>query len=387
MSVRIDSSRGRVALMVGHCAGMVDLVSLPIWVGILIEQFHFDPQQAGGLATLFLGSIVLASVVLAPSFHRLPGRIVATFGYALSAVAFIVASGTRNPASLTVLHGLAGIATGAALSVTHGTMAKSARPHQMMALAGVALGTFAIIFMAAVPHIIGVYSGSALFVVFSIVMTTAAVVAALFFPKPDSQRGEAGQICRPDRLPLAVWFGIAGIACISFVQAMANSFLERVGAAHGFTAGQVGSALLVMAVVSMFPGALAAFFERRVSARTVLLFGPLLHGAMVAVVMNAMKFPAYVVSMALLPSLMIFMVTFAFGVIARLDPSGRALAAMPATTMIGSAAGPLVGGTLVKFSGYDALGIGAVIFSLVAAACFSCLPRLYPQADSQQQLA
>jgi hypothetical protein len=27
---------GRVALMVAHCAGMVDLVALPIWIGTLI---------------------------------------------------------------------------------------------------------------------------------------------------------------------------------------------------------------------------------------------------------------------------------------------------------------------------------------------------------------
>jgi hypothetical protein len=28
---------GRAALMVAHCAGMVDLVALPVWVGVLIS--------------------------------------------------------------------------------------------------------------------------------------------------------------------------------------------------------------------------------------------------------------------------------------------------------------------------------------------------------------
>ena len=73
--IRIDSLRGRVALMVAHCAGMVDLVALPVWVGTLMGHYRFDPQQAGGLATLFLAAAVLASVTLAPLFGRLPRRV------------------------------------------------------------------------------------------------------------------------------------------------------------------------------------------------------------------------------------------------------------------------------------------------------------------------
>ncbi|MBL8303384.1 MAG: MFS transporter, partial [Ideonella sp.] len=52
--IRTDSLRGRAALRVAHCAGMVDLVALPVWVGALIAHYRFDPQQAGLLATLFL---------------------------------------------------------------------------------------------------------------------------------------------------------------------------------------------------------------------------------------------------------------------------------------------------------------------------------------------
>ena len=63
-SISIDTRRGRTALMVAHCAGMVDLVALPLWVGTLIARFGLDPQQAGLLATLFLAGVVLASVLL-----------------------------------------------------------------------------------------------------------------------------------------------------------------------------------------------------------------------------------------------------------------------------------------------------------------------------------
>ena len=54
MSTRPTSTLGHLTLIVAHCAGMVDLVALPVWVGTLIQHHKLDPQQAGGLATLFL---------------------------------------------------------------------------------------------------------------------------------------------------------------------------------------------------------------------------------------------------------------------------------------------------------------------------------------------
>ena len=45
MQASTESWRGRIALMVAHCAGMVDLVALPVWVGALIAQYGFSPRR------------------------------------------------------------------------------------------------------------------------------------------------------------------------------------------------------------------------------------------------------------------------------------------------------------------------------------------------------
>lgn len=387
-SASIDRGRGRAALIICHCAGMVDLVGLPLWMGVLIEWYRFDPQQAGGLATFFLAGIVAASALLAPRFHRLPGRAVATVGFGIAAACLFAVATTRNPALLTALHAIGGLATGAGLSITHGTFAQGGRPHRLIAIAGVALGVFAVAFMALVPGIIAARGGPALFIVFGVVMTVAALAALLAFPSKPGHRGEpSAPASTPSRLLSEVWFGLAGFASICLVHAMANSFLERVGIDHGFSRDQVASALLTMALVSMFPGALAAYLEHRLSVRTVLFVGPILHAALVVVLMNATNFPSYAVAMAALPSLMIFMHTFSFGAIAKLDRSGRSLAAFPASIMIGSALGPLISGTLVKSSGYSALATGAVMIAVLAVFCFSRLSRLREPAESGQQLA
>ena len=38
MSASTENWSGRIVLMVAHCAGMVDLVALPVWVGTLISK-------------------------------------------------------------------------------------------------------------------------------------------------------------------------------------------------------------------------------------------------------------------------------------------------------------------------------------------------------------
>ena len=87
-----------------------------------------------------------------------------------------------------------------------------------------------------------------------------------------------------------------------------------------------------------------------------MIAGPVLQAVLALTLTQTSQFNAYATAAAVFPTVMIFTHTFAFGVLARLDPSGRALAATPAMLMFGAAIGPILGGTLVKAWGYGSLG-------------------------------
>jgi predicted MFS family arabinose efflux permease len=373
--IRTDSRRGRIALMVAHCAGMVDLVALPVWIGTLVSQYRFDPQQAGLLATLFLAGAVLASLALAPRFNRIDGRLVATIGFGGAALGFGAAATTTHFGTLAALHALSGVAAGAALSVTHGTIARSANPHRLFAIAGIALGVFAILFLGATPQIVAATGGAALFRVFAGLMAAGALVSALAFPAPDARGDGHAPVVPPAPIPSAVWLGIVGIACMGLVQSMTFSFLERVGSDRGFGLQAVTGVLIALGVVNLFPAGLAALLERRWSARRVLLAGPVLQALLVAVMMNSPAFAPYAASASVFAAVMIFTHTFGFGLLARLDPSGRAMAATPAMLMVGAAIGPVLGGTLVKSFGYGSIGAAAIAIGAIAVFAFSRIPH------------
>lgn len=382
--VTTDSHRGRIALMVANCAGMVDLVALPIWVGTLMSHYRFDPQQAGGLATLFLIGAVLASSLLAPRFGRLPWRAVASLGFAVAALAFLGAAQLQGYAGMALLHGLAGLATGAALSVTHGAIARSARPHRLYALAGTALGIFAITFYAAVPPLLAQAGGQALFAVFAGVIGLAAVVALLCFPQADDAPVQVG---RPAPMAREVWFGVIGVGCMGLVQAMTFAFLERVGNERGFGLEALTSVLVALGIVNLFPAPLAALLEKHLPARSVMLAGPALQALLAAAIMLSGAFGPYAVAASVFAAVMIFTHVFAFGLLARLDPTGRVLAATPAMVMTGAAIGPILGGTLVKAFGYGSLAVAAGVIAVLAIACFSRLPVQVPAATARRVLA
>ncbi|MFS2214115.1 MFS transporter [Telluria sp. Tellsp104] len=369
------SRGGRAALMVAHCAGMVDLVALPVWVGTLIARYGFDPQQAGGLVTLFLAGAVLASVTVAPRFDRLPRRVLAPAMFGTAAVLFFACSKVTGFPALAALHALAGVAGGTALSITHGTAGRTDNPHRLFGFMQTALGVFGVAFMAAVPPMIQNAGGPVLFLVFAGVMLVAFLIAAAAFPgEVHAGADQAEEPVLPAAgWPRHVWYGILGISCMALTQAMVFSFLERIGIERGFGAGRVQALLIALGLVNLVPGALAAFLQRRLDPRKVVLSGAILQAALACVLALTTAFAPYAGAGALFVAIMIFTHVFAFGLLSQLDPSGRAVSATPAMLMVGGAIGPILGGTLVKFAGYPALGVAALVVDGIAIALFARL--------------
>ncbi|CAN7772502.1 MFS transporter [Variovorax sp. LjRoot175] len=379
-----DNLRTRIALMAAHCAGMVDIVALPVWVGTLIARFGFDPQQAGALATLFLAGAVMASMIVAPRFHRLRGRWIVPVAYAAAGAAFLACTRTSQFETLAVLHAVGGIATGVGLSVTHGTVALTSNPHRLFGFMQVAVGFFGIAYMVCAPQIIVAVGGPGLFAVFGGIMLAACGITALAYPNVQPiSAAAAARAPSAGPLPNAAWCAMAGISLMNVTQAMVFSFLERMGADRGYTASNLHLLLIVVGVVNLAPGAIAAMLQHRLDARKVVLAGVVAQAALALTLVSSSAFPVYAAAGAFFVSTVIFTHIFTFGVLAKLDPSGRAVSATPAMLMMGSATGPILGGTLVKFYGHGAIGWAAVAIGAVAFCFFLQLRSRKAQLHAQ----
>lgn len=336
---------GTAAVMIAHCAGMVDLVALPVWVGTLIGSYRLDPQQAGLLVTLFLAGAVLSSLFFFPRVNRLPARAMVTIGFGVATLAFLGTVSFGGYAAMAALH----------------------------AVAGLALGIFAIAFLGATPGLIAAHGGSTLFRVFAGLMGVATIACALAFPSLRTRRGKA--TADEPRFERAIWFGMAGVGCMGLTQAMLFSFIQRIGLDRGFGLNAVTATLIALGLVNLFPAPVAGLLETRVPGRRVVQAGPVVQAVLALVITQSVAFGPYAAATSVFAAVMIFTHTFAFGILARVDRTGRAVAATPAMLMTGAAIGPVLGGTLVKQAGYGSLGIAAALITAAAVLCFSRLER------------
>ena len=371
MNRPVDGLKGRISLVLCHCAGMIDIVALPVWVGIvLIGQYGLDPQRAGALATLFLGSVVASSLFFSPRIDRIRGTLAVPVGFGIAAAAFFALSTTKDYGTMAALHVLGGLAVGCGLSFAHSTMGSSSNPHRLMAMAFIALSFLSFGFLGAVPKVVQVQGGSALFVVLGSIMLVAAVFALIGFPVRQVAPMQHGKPVVHAPLTRNVWFAMVGTTLMTLSHAMMLSFLERIGVAHGFSQPQVLGVLLSVGVVNLFPGMLAALLERKVAAGAVMMAGPVLQGVLGLTLTQSPIFALYAVAAAAFPAVLIFTHTFIFGFLARNDPSTRATAATPVMAMSGSAIGPLVGGAVAQNFGYANIGWTVAVIASVGVICF-----------------
>ncbi|MBB4128151.1 putative MFS family arabinose efflux permease [Xanthomonas translucens] len=366
------SARGQATLSVCHMAGMIDLAALPLWVGTLMRFYGLAAPRAGLIVTTFLISVVASSVVVAPLFSRVRHRPLACLGFAVAAGAFAVASslpaGADSANALLLLHALAGCGVGAALSVTHGMIGRSANPHRLFGVANVAMAVLAIIMFATLPTLIAARGGPTVFQAFAITMSVAAVVALLFFPKAHPKDTVTRESASPVRQPLpkAAWFTIGTIICLALNQSVVFAFVERIGASRGFGDIAVQHVLIVTGLINLAPGILAVLLQKRLSALGVGIAGPILQALLALCITAASTYALFALPSVFYVALVIFTTTFMFGLLTEVDTSGRAVAATPAMMMIGSALGPALGGGIVAWIGYP--GLGWIVLLIACAA-------------------
>ncbi|MFS2162554.1 MFS transporter [Variovorax sp. Varisp62] len=374
MDRSIDGLKGRTSLVLGHCAGMIDIVALPVWVGIvLIGQFGFEPQRAGSLVTLFLAAVVACSLLVSPRVNRIRGPMVVPAAFGVAAAAFFALSTTKDYGTMALLHVIGGLGVGCALSITHSTIGASANPHRLIAIAFTALSVLSFGFLGGVPQLVSIKGGSMLFIVLGSIMLVAALAAVIGFPARASALSRVDmQIAQVPQAPLArgVWFAMVGTSLMTLSHSMMLSYMERIGDAHGFNKQLVMGVLLAVGIVNLLPGVLAAVLERKLSAQAVMVAGPLLQVILGLTLTQSSQFGPYAFAAAVFPAVMIFTHTFVFAFLARNDASTRAVAATPVITMTGSAMGPIVGGVVAQNLGYTSIGWAVAVAATISALCF-----------------
>lgn len=375
--VMIDSLKGKIVLMTAHVAGMIDFVALPIWVGVLMPYYHLNPQAAGALVTLFLAGIVVSNLVFGPKLNKVNARIVTPIGYSIAAAAFMALSFVDSYLLMAILHMVAGIGAGCGLTFTHGTIGKSKNPHRLFGIMGLGMGIFGILYFGFVPRLITEFGASVFFRIFSGLMVIATIATAVAFPTVIVKADENIQVLPVKKIPKVIWIAIVGMIFMSITHATVFSFVERIGFQNNFSQEQIYTLFLALGTITIIPSIISFFVQDKFNPFNVIILGPIIQLAAILVVTNLKIFEAFSIATALMPCIFIFTHIFFFGLLSKLETSGRAASFTPSILMIGSAIGPILGGTFAHLFNYQVLGFIAMITVIIAVYCFIKLKKEY----------
>ncbi len=370
MKTTPENIGGRATLLICFVAGMVDLVALPLWISGLITSGHFLPQKAGALVSLYIFGVLVSNVALGPRFMKVNSRMVATAGFAVSALCFFVLTHAHGFPAFAVLHLIAGLGAGTGLSCVYGTIGRSKNPHRLFAIVNIGVAVFGIVFFATTPHLLILIGVNIIFVILGCLMVAATLACALAFP-PITADPQRAMLKGPIASPLiARIFAFSGVAFMTAGQAAMFSFVQQVGLAHGFSASSIGLLLAGSAILNLGAPILAGVLQHKLPATPVAVTGVFLHGVASLVICNMLGFGPFVIAAGSLVFLIIFSHIFMFGFISKMDRSGRMAALTPSMLMVGTAIGPFLAGTVVGAYGYPALGVTAAALAWTSAICY-----------------
>src|SRR4029077_5651835 len=166
--------------------------------------------------------------------------------------------------------------------------------------------------------------------------------------------------------PLLGVMTLAAIMLYLTVTAAVYAFSAPLGERAGLDTSEVGYALTVAALVGLAGAGAATVLNVR-WGRAIPISGFCVGFTLAALALCLLRNPtAYVVALVAAAIIFYFSNPYLFGLAAALDRSGRWAAAACSAYLLGLAAGPLAGGTLVDATGYVGLAAACVATTAVA---------------------
>ena len=350
-------------------AGLLGFNALPVAVGALIDGAGLDAGQAGWVASLELAGMALSALVLAPRVAALSLRSVAfgAAGVALSAHALSALAEGFGALALTRL--MAGLAEGAIVAAGNALIATSRDPDRFAARVEIVGGLAAAALLVALPYVAAAHAQRGVFLAMAVVVVACLPLLA-WVPRRALAPHHAGG--------LRVAFGrrafpvlLAGFLLTSGESAI-WAFLERIGVRAGVPPASIGLLLGASTLVGLMGAGLAAWLGTRIGRRLPLVLGIAAQALACWAVANAETTSPYVVATLAYALAFFFVQPYLVGTAAFIDPQGRVVAAYAGVVLIGGGVGPGLGGMLVEWLSYPALGWQLVVAS--AGAILAILP-------------
>lgn len=365
--------KGLVPTIVGGVMGNSVIYLIPLLVGAMVTDRGFSEEQAGYMASADLAGYTVTTLLTALLLHRMSWRSAALAALALMIGANIGTTFLYTASSFAAIRFASGAGGGILAAIATVSLGQTDRPDRNYGVLFAASLLFGAAGLWGLPLLLGRFGLNGGYWVVAL-LALVTVPFAVRLPK-DRQGREQATTTSCARTPwLLAAIVLAAILVFWTEQNTVYAYMERMGAAAGLTPEYIGFGLGIVNLAGFAGAALVAWLGTRFGRAVPLVLVTAVKLGCFAALGIKVGAISYLLAFATLAVAWNVMNPFQFGILAAVDPSGRALAMASTVTGAGLAIGPAAGAMVIGHGG----GYGTILWLASALAIVSLILSLAP---------
>jgi predicted MFS family arabinose efflux permease len=357
-----SSNSNLIGWAAANSIGLSVALSVPLWIGDFAGRFGLPPWAGGVAATVEMGMAATANILWAALSPRYPSRwLVAGLVLAVALAQQLVALDHFALASVGLI--VAGLASGSLLAVLNRQVALSHAPHRGYAILSFLHVGYGVALYLVAPRLQAQFGHVFLFQLLSII---ALAGAPLMWFLPAGRRHSPMMRRTEARVSLFGVIGLVGLASIMVGHEAIAAYMVRLGEPLHLSRIDVSGIMASASAIGLCGPLLAGLLPARFGYAR--LIGPSL--AAMALLDISLHYAAsqfwFAACFVSLQTLLVFAVPRILGYLAVLDESGRSGGMGPASLLIGSSLGPVLGNLVGAPVEVEGVPFAAAVMAILA---------------------
>ena len=346
------------AIVFSYFFGATFILSLPIWVGAIVEDYSLSERSGGFIGSIELGGVAISMLLFSRYVHLVNKRSVSLVA-AVVAIAGNLVAALADPLPLVVaLRALVGLSLGAVVTCSLSTAAGTSHAQRTFSIMEISLALMASAFYYFVAGPAESYGSSG---VFGTLVVALLICVPFFIFLPTERFADARPADVPGRLGATEWSGMCGHALVFVAMFSFWTFVERIGSALQMSMGTVGPILSAAFIIALAGPATAPWVVRTFGRRLPVATAILVMAAFGLLLTHASSVLVYGAAVIVIKTFFLFYSVVTNGLFASLDPSGKMNGMGLAFAVVGTSMGPSYGGLVLTDQKYALLGWFALL--------------------------
>lgn len=347
--------------------GNTGIYLIPLLVGAMVADRGFSDQQAGLMASADLAGYAVMTFVTAMFLINADWRRLVRIGVATMFVANIATTFVTDPNVFAAVRFMSGIGAGILAAIATVSLGQSDNPDRNYGLLLAASLLFGTAGLWGLPFLLNRVGLNGAYVFLAVLAALVGLLSGAIPSRGKTQEQTTSEVSSNRGWALAVLV-LLSIGLFWAEQNATYAYMERIGNASGLAPEFIGFTLGLANLSGFFGAAFVAWAGTKFGRLLPLLLATLVQLACFWVLSGRVTPSVYLVAIGGLSLAWNLANPIQIGILAGVDPNGRALALASTVIGLGLAVGPALGAAVLQGGGYGKvlwLAGGLAVLSLV----------------------